>query len=65
MLTLTIKKDTISLGEIKKLARELDKIGASLFTETNLLLEVENVLFDNDEQNVVASTTNSDITNEG
>lgn len=65
MLTLTIKKDTISLGEIKKLARELDKIGASLFTETNLLLEVENVLFDNDEQNVVASTTNSDITNKG
>lgn len=65
MLTLTIKKNTISLGEIKKLTRELDKIGASLFTETNLLLEVENVLFDNDEQNVVASTTNSDITNEG
>lgn len=49
MLTLTIKKNTISLGEIKKLTRELDKIGASLFTETNLLLEVENVLFDNDE----------------
>lgn len=65
MLTLTIKKNTISLGEIKKLTRELDKIGASLFTETNLLLEVENVLFDNDEQNVVASTTNSDITNKG
>ena len=65
MLTLTIKKNTISLGEIKKLTRELDKIGASLFTETNLLLEVENVLFDNDEQNVVASTTNSDIINKG
>lgn len=56
MLTLTIKKNTISLGEIKKLTRELDKIGASLFTETNLLLEVENVLFDND------SEENSDIT---
>lgn len=65
MLTLTIKKNTISLSEIKKLTRELDKIGASLFTETNLLLEVGNVLFDNDEQNVVASTTNSDITNKG
>lgn len=65
MLTLTIKKNTISLSEIKKLTRELDKIGASLFTETNLLLKVENVLFDNDEQNVVASTTNSDITNKG
>ena len=56
MLTLTIKKNTISLGEIKKLTRELDKIGASLFTETNLLLEVENVLFDND------SEENRDIT---
>ena len=55
MLTLTIKKNTISLSEIKKLTRELDKIGASLFTETNLLLEVEDVLLDNDEQNVVAS----------
>lgn len=65
MLTLTIKKNTISLSEIKKLTRELDKIGASLFTETNLLLEVEDVLLDNDEQNVVASTTNSDITNKG
>lgn len=56
MLTLTIKKNTISLGEIKKLTRELDKIGAILFTETNLLLEVENVLFDND------SEENRDIT---
>lgn len=65
MLTLTIKKNTISLGEIKKLTRELDKTGASLFTETNLLLEVEDVLLDNDEQNVIASTTNSDITNKG